>query len=309
MLAAAAAAMARPAGAGAADLVPLRVAFDPIDSTCNFLTAQAQGYFAAQGLAVERVELPNGPAGAAALIAGSLELSNVNIASLVAARNKKLPFSIVAMGEMYTSAAPTTQLLVLRTSPLASAREIEGKTIAVNTINGLAYIATRDWMAKAGADPTTVRFLEMPFAAMPDALSTGRVDAIGVTEPRLSIAKRRDARVLASVYDAINPSFLIGACVATDDWIAKNAEVAHRFSLAVHQASIWANHNRDRTAEIVAAATGVGIDDIRSMTRATFPENQHGVALVQPVIEAVARFGAGADVGSAAGFFAGPAID
>ncbi len=211
------------------------------------------------------------------------------MSSLLAAHEKGIPFTILAMGEMYTAASPTAQLLVPSGSALSSARELSGKTVAVNIINGLGHLATRTWIDKNGGDSTSVRYVEMPFAAMPAALAARRVDASMIVEPALSVAKR-GARSLSDAYNAIGHEFLISAWVATQDWVSKNADTAHRFSVAMRQASIWANRNRDVTAEITNRVLHSDVALIRSMTRATFPENQRGASLVQPVIDAAAKY-------------------
>jgi NitT/TauT family transport system substrate-binding protein len=291
-IAALASAAALPRRGAAAAAPAVRVAFDPIDAACNLFTAQAQGFFTRAGLAVDLQQMVNGSAGAAAVLSGALEVTNINVASLLSAYAQKIPFAVIALGEIYTSTSPTLQMLVTKDSPLQTARDLNGKTIAVNAVHGLASVASRVWADKNGGDSTTLHFAEMPFSVMATALSQRRVDAIFVAEPGLSIAKRSgDARVFASANDAIAPVFQVGVCVATRDWVAKNLDLARRFNQAMHEGSVFANRNHDRTAEIDSPIMHMPVEEIRAMTRATFPENQRATALIQPVIDAAARYG------------------
>lgn len=267
----------------------VRAAFDPIEAECDFFSAQSEGFFTRAGLTVQAQAIRNGAAIAAAILGSSIDLGGVNMSSLLAAHQKGLPFTILALGEMYTAVSPTAQLLVPSDSTLSTARELTGKTVSVNIINGLGHLATRTWIDKNGGDSTAVRYVEMPFSAMPEALASRRVDASIIVEPALSIAKR-NARVLADAYNAISREFLISAWVATQDWVAQNLRAAHRFSLAMRQAATWANHHRDVTAQIASRALQTDVAVIRSMTRATFPEGERGAALVQPVIDAAAKY-------------------
>jgi NitT/TauT family transport system substrate-binding protein len=275
---------------GAAAPPQLSAGLDPIDANANFFVAQSQGMFADAGVAINLQPTTNGAAGAAAVISGALDITNMNAASFVGAIQKNIPLVVVGFTEMYTSKTPTTQLLVLKDSPLLAPRDISGKTIAVNAIGGLADIATRLWLQKNAVDPTSVSLVEMPFSVMPDALVSGRVQAIFVAEPALSRAKRGGARVLSSAFDAISPQFLIGVCVSDRGWAEKNADALQRFAAAMHRASVWANAHHDQTAVIASQFFHEEVAQIREQTRATFPENGDPALLLQPVFDAVDKY-------------------
>lgn len=268
----------------------IRVGFDPIDAECNLFVGVANGTFARAGLDVEAQPMKNGAASAAAVLGGSLDAGGINVSSFLAAAQRKLPFVLVATGEMYTTAAPTAALLVPKDSPLATARDLGGKTVAVNLINGLGHLGARTWIDKNGGDSRAVRWVEMPFAAMPAALEARRVDAIMAVEPALGVAAPQ-ARIFAQAYDAIAPRFLIGGWVATRDWAAANADAVRRFNAAIRVASAWCNGHRAESAEILGRITHVDVAAIRTMTRATFSERESPAALLQPVIDAAAKYG------------------
>lgn len=274
----------------AAALPHISVGLDPIDASSNFFVAQSQGFFTAAGVAVDAQRTTNGAAGAAAVVSGALDVSSMNVASLASALQRNVPLVVVALSEMYSTKTPTTQLLVMKDSPVTGPHDLSGKTVAVNAIGGLADIATHLWLQKNAVDPASVSFVEMPFSVMPDALVTGRVSAVFVAEPGLSAAKRRGARVLASAFDAIAPQFLIGACVANRGWATQNADALQRFAAAMHRGSIWANQHHDQTAIISSTFIHEDVAAIRAQTRATFPENESPAQLLQPVFDAVARY-------------------
>jgi NitT/TauT family transport system substrate-binding protein len=274
----------------AAALPQLSAGFDPIDANSNFFVAQSQGMFADAGVAVDLQPTTNGAAGAAAVVSGALDITNMNAASFVGAIQRNIPLVVVGFTEMYTTKTPTTQLLVPKDSALLAPRDLSGKTVAVNAIGGLADIATRLWLQKNAIDPTSVSFVEMPFSVMPDALAGGRVQAIFVAEPALSRAKRGGARVLASAFDAISPQFLIGVCVSDRAWAEKNTDALRRFALAMRRASVWANAHHDQTAVIASQFFHEEVAQIREQTRATFPENGDPAQLLQPVFDAVDKY-------------------
>ena len=63
-----------------------------------------------------------------------------------------------------------------------------------------------------------------------------------------------------------------------------------RYQDALREASRWANANRDRSAEILGAATHTDPSSIRATNRTTLAERLDP-AYIQPVIDVTARYG------------------
>lgn len=276
--------------ARAADLVTLRVGNVPIDSSSEIFGAQNEGFLAKGGMTADIQSFTNGNAIAAAVVSGALEVGGINVLSLATAHEKGLPLKILASGSTYTTKDPTTVMLVPNASPLHAARDLNGKTVAINVLQGIAHISAQAWINKNGGDAKTVKFIELPFAAMPAALAANRFDAAVVAEPQLT-QSRADTRTLGKSYDGIGDLWMIDAWVATDAWIAANPVLAKNFSEAMRQAAVWANHNHDKTAELISAATKIDLSVVRAMRRSTFLEHVN-LGVVQPVIDVGAQYGA-----------------
>jgi NitT/TauT family transport system substrate-binding protein len=273
----------------AADLPSIRVLYEPIDTATAVFCARDMGFFSRAGVSVDLQPMSTGSAMLAAATSGSVDVVLPNVLSLAEAVEGGLAMQVISANVVYTAKNPSTLLLVENASPIAGARDFSGKTIAVNVLNGLAWVAARAWIDRNGGDSKAVRFVEMPFSTMPDALTAGRVEGAVVAEPALSIA-RRDARVLAPVYSAIAPTFPIDAWVAPSSWIAANRDAARRFARAMHDACVWANANHDGSAEIAAGFTKLDAAVIRGRTRATFAE-AGGFAAAQPLLDAGVAYG------------------
>jgi NitT/TauT family transport system substrate-binding protein len=276
--------------ARAADLTTLRVGNVPIDSSSEIFAAQSEGFLAKAGIAVDIQSFTNGNAIAAAVVSGSLDVGGINVLSLASAHQKGLPLKIAASGSTYTTKNPTTEMLVPLASPLQVPRDLNGKTVAVNVLEGIAHVSAQAWIDKNGGDSKQVKFIELPFAAMPAALTASRVDAAVVAEPQLTQAKA-DTRVFGKSYDGIAELWMIDAWTVNEAWLGANPDLARRFSEAMRQAAVWANRNHDKTAELVSAATKIDISIVRAMRRATFLEHVN-LGVVQPVIDVGAQYGA-----------------
>jgi NitT/TauT family transport system substrate-binding protein len=277
------------AGPARADDLPLRLATINIDSGAQPYYAQDGGFFKAAGLHVDFQQFNNGQAIAAAVAGGALDIATSNMVAMTQAHARAVPFVIVAPGAVYIGADPTTLMMVPKASTIAGPRDLAGKTVACNGINGIPEYCTRAWVDKSGADSTTMKFVEMNFAQMMDALGSARVDAACVTEPFISEA-RTTGRVIGAPFDACAPRFLLSVFIATRAWAAANGDAVRRFQTANAQTAAWANRNHDKTAEILMKYTQLPEATAHSMRRAVFAE-KWDAAEAQPVVDLTAKYG------------------
>jgi len=96
----------------------LVVATPPIDSSGEVFYALEMGFFAKQGLDVKIVPMNNAGAIAPAVISGAVDIGGLTVPAVALAREKAVPLTIVAPGSVYSKAAPTSGIIVLKTSPL-----------------------------------------------------------------------------------------------------------------------------------------------------------------------------------------------
>jgi NitT/TauT family transport system substrate-binding protein len=286
--AAAATAYAARERADAQAMTKIRVAAVPIDITAAVLYGVAQGFFRKRNLDVEIVMMTNGPATAAAVIGGSLEIGTAAVVTIANARDKGIPFVLVAPGAAYSSKQPTGGLIALLNSPLRAPKDLVGKTVGVTSLKGVSEMATRAWLDKNGLPTDAVKFIEIPYADMPGALGTNRVDAVVAEEPTQSILLGNGARVVASVNDAIGDEWLGGGWFCLADYAATHADIVRRFADGVAESGTWANKNHEASAKILEGYTKQPINP--SQKRAFYPERV-SPALLQPLIDVSAKYG------------------
>ena len=231
--------------ASAADAI--RVIGLPIDTGLEVQYAQAAGLVEQSGLSLQVQNLYAGAAVQAAVAGGSADIGLTNVSSLATARERGLPLVMVAPAAYYTSKEPTSILMVATDSPFKTGRDLNGKTVAVNGLKSISQLGPQIWIDKNGGDSSTVKFIDMPFAEMPQALATHRIDAALVAEPQATTAKK-EARAFAPVYDAIGQRFLITAWFASAAWVTANADLARKFAALIYRTAAWSNTITHRRA-------------------------------------------------------------
>lgn len=288
-LATTAAVLAAPSQLRAQAEISLRVAAAIQDTNAQAYYAEAAGFFKSANLKVEIVPFASTGAIISALVGGAIDVATAGPLSVVAAREQGIPLSFIAPGGLYDQAAPTTLLMTSKTSTLKTAHDLEGKTVAAQSLHGLTEISVGSWMARNHADPATVKYVEMPSTTMPPALERGQIDAAVIAEPSLAIA-RTTTRELADVYAAIGKQWYISAWFVHDAWLAKNRDVARAFVQAITKTQDWANTHHAETAKMLQAVAKLTDDNIAHMVRARYG-TRLDVRLLQPIMDASVKIG------------------
>jgi ABC-type nitrate/sulfonate/bicarbonate transport system substrate-binding protein len=109
--------------------------------------------------------------------------------------------------------------------------------------------------------------------------------------PTLAVALATGKYRFVPTYSAISTSFINTVWFTTADYIAKNPVVVKAFARALHDAAIYTNAHHAQTAAMMAEFTGVPLDIVTHMTRAT-----DGLTLapeqLQPALDAAVKYGA-----------------
>jgi NitT/TauT family transport system substrate-binding protein len=271
---------------------PIRLGSAANDSAAEAYYADELGLFKKAGLNVEISTFTNGVTMAQALVGGSLDVAGNNIVSLATAISKGIPFALLAGGAVYNTDAPTTVLCVAKNSPLRSAKDLEGKTVAVASIRDITYASAAAWIEQNHGTLANVKFVEIPFPQASAALERGTVDAAMIAEPSLSAGLRAGSiRIFGKAYDAIGKRFMFTLTFAMNDWIKKNAETARKLSQAIYDSGRWGNipANQQHSAEILARYAKLDPAAIAAMTRSTYSTGTDP-KLLQPPLDIAYRY-------------------
>ncbi len=285
---------ALPSRARAQTLVPIRIALFPGETSAQVYYAKELGFFAKNGLDATVSELRNGAANAAAVAGGSMDVGFSNGLSLAQGHERGVPFTVLAPAALSVAGKGTNAILVVgKTSPIRTGKDLNGKTIAIDVVGGFPQIAVRTWIDKNGGDSGTAKFVEFGYPEMVPGVNTGRIDAAAINtafDPLLG--KPNDpVHMLGSAYDAVSPRFASSMWFATSDWAAKNPDAVRRFNLTMKEAGVWGNTHPHESAVIVAEHIKQAAADIEAANRAIYG-TEMTPDLLQPVIDASAKYGA-----------------
>ena len=282
-----------PRAARAQTLVPVRLVLFPGETSATAYYAKDRDLFSRAGLDVQITEVKNGAAGASAVAGGAMDIGFSNPLSLAQGHERGIAFEIIAPSAIAKADEESNGfIIVTKTSPIRTAKDLTGKTLAVDGVGGLPDIAIRNWIDKNGGDSKSVKFVELAFSEMMPALKSGRVDSSEMNsafDP--FIGKPNDTvHVLGNAYAALAPLYASSVWFATKDWIGKNTETTKKFMAVMKQSAAWANDHHHDSAVLLAPHLKRSVATIENATRAVYGIDM-SIALVQPVIDVAAKYG------------------
>jgi NitT/TauT family transport system substrate-binding protein len=273
-----------PRRAGAQAVPSIRACGESNDVYGEFLYGLDGQIFSRAGLGVDVALFRSAGAIMAALAGGALDVGLTDALGLANAVNRGLPLVAIAGSGFYRKSESTNGLCVASTSPVRNAKGFEGQTIALATLVSEASVTTQTWLARNGADVSSVHFVEMPFSEMLSALQRRTVAGAYLPEPFLSQAGT-EVRVVGDPSSAVADRFLISLVVAPRAWLSQNAETARSFVAAVYETARWSNQNREQTASILAKYSKIDVDVIRRVRRILFATALEP-SMLQPLLDA-----------------------
>jgi NitT/TauT family transport system substrate-binding protein len=278
-----------PSRAPAQELKTLRICGFPADSYSEPYYAIEQGFMKKYGINLEVVTLANAGEIANAVNADAIDIGMDDAIEVANPYIAGMQIAFFGPSATYNSTHTTSRLVTAPQSKITTAKDCEGKTVAVITLASMSANATRDWLKTNGADQTKVRLVELPFSAMVPGLQRGTIDVALLTEPYLSLLKDQ-VRPLAVPHDSIGKFYYLSSFFAKRDWINNNKALAHAFMQGMYEAAQWANTHNNESAAILAKYSKLQLDQVRGMTRVLFATS-FDPTLLQPVLDLGLRHG------------------
>src|SRR2546423_788996 len=222
--------------------------------------------------------------GGAAIVPGVLnkqfQIGFSNVTSLLIAASKGFPVKVVCNGVASTGDAKAYSGVVVRAdSPVRSAADLAGKTVAVNTLKNIGDTTVRASVRKAGGDPKAVKFVELAFPDMPAALQAGRVDAIWVVEPFLTAATAAGGRVVAANYVDAAPNLTVATYFTSVALTKTNPDLVKRFTEAMTESLKYADAHPDEVRQVLGTYTQIAPDVAAKIALPKWPARIHPQAL------------------------------
>jgi NitT/TauT family transport system substrate-binding protein len=194
-----------------------------------------RGFFEDQQLDVKVTPSQGGATVVPAVVSGDTDIGGSNLVSVLLAQGKRIPIKIVAPGTFVRGDREQdfSAILVAGDSDIRSPKDLEGKTLAVNTLENVAELTAKASLGKRGVDVSKIELAEIDFPDMNGALAQGRVDAAFQIEPFVSLGLKEGNRIIDRPYVGTKPGLQIGCYFTSETYLNENRDVVERFRQGV----------------------------------------------------------------------------
>ncbi|WP_344611905.1 ABC transporter substrate-binding protein [Dactylosporangium salmoneum] len=256
----------QPAANQAAGVDKVKVGVIPIVDVAPIYVGKAQGFFAKRNIDLTMEQAQGGAAIVPGVVSGQYQFGFSNVVSLLVATQQKVPIKAVANGVNSTGdPAKDFGQLIVKDPAIRTAKDLEGKTVATNTVKNIVDTSVKEIVRKAGGDGSKVNFVELAFPDMAAALDAGRVQGIFVVEPFVAPALAKGWRSLGAFAD-VDPKLCVAAYFTSTQLIAQNPDLVKRFTEAMRESLAYADSHADAVRQVVTTYTTIKADSASAMT-------------------------------------------
>jgi NitT/TauT family transport system substrate-binding protein len=241
--------------------VHLRVTTQPVLSFAPYYIAQAEGYFADEGLDVEFVEM-QGEEATPLLIQGELDVIVGFGVYYLNAMARGAEIRVVAdKGHIGTTGCSSGALLVRRelfeTGELDSVAELRGRTVPIRSASVEEYYLDK-LLEPAGLTADDLVLADMPRPAELEAMSQGTIDLFMGSEPWTTRHLQTGNAVLWVPYNDLVPGEQHAAIVYGPSLLQDNPDAGRRFMVSYLRGVRQYNEGKtERNLQIIAEFSGL----------------------------------------------------
>ncbi|KMS76050.1 nitrate ABC transporter substrate-binding protein [Streptomyces viridochromogenes] len=251
----------------------VKVGIIPIVDVAPLYLGQKKGFFSSRGIELKMESAQGGAAIIPGVVSGQFQFGFSNTTSLMIAQAKGVLVRSVANGAATTGNTTTdvTAVAVKENSAIKSARDLAGRTVAVNTLQNIGDTTVREAVRKDGGDPSKVKFVEIAFDQMPAALDGGQVDAAWMGEPALTIAKSQGARAVTSPFAETDSKLTVATYFTSPQLAKENPDLVKKFAEAMTESLTYASAHPDEARQILTTYTKIDGKVLKNLTLPNWP--------------------------------------
>jgi ABC-type nitrate/sulfonate/bicarbonate transport system substrate-binding protein len=251
---------------------------DPVNTVLAWYMAREAGFYAANGLKVDIVNMNGGSRGAAELQAGRLDVMHVGLSSVI--RVNRAGGDIRLIGSL----ANVIRFTFFSAAGVKTAADLKGGTIGVSTFGSESDSTVTLAMQRLGLARSDVTVKEYGGGMRRlEAVKSGEIKATPINEPIASLARGQGVNVLVDLVPENIPWVFSGIVVRRGD-VAGRRDVLMRFLRATIEGNYLALADAARAKAVLAKELNISnptilditYDDFKALTPLNTEPSQQG---------------------------------
>jgi len=197
----------------------------PYSGWAGFYVARDKGYYEDEDLDVEFLLVKGSNPANQAVAAGSAEMAISNASSIVVAKSKDLPLTVVAA---HMQSNPEG-VIARSDSNITSVEGFAGKRVAINPANPTVYLFEAK-LKRAGVDKSSIEWVNVQPETMVPLIIQGEVDAgLGYWDWQAINVEKEGVPVNVFVMSDDEVQIYGNVISGHSDWVPDNGDVIRRF--------------------------------------------------------------------------------
>ncbi len=239
---------------------------EPVNTVLAMWMADAAGFYAAQGLKVQIINMSGGSHGAQELAAGHIGVMHVGLSSVVRLNRAGADLRFIA------SLSNVIRFTFFSGPTIRTAADLKGGAVGVSTFGSESDATVTLALQRLGLTRADVTLKEygggMKRIA---AVQSGEIKATAVNEPVSSIARERGLYPLVDLVAEHIP-WLFSGVVVKKDFLDAQRDVLKRFLLATVEGNYLALADEKRAKEVLARETRIADPKVLAISYEDFKQ-------------------------------------
>ncbi|MCW4466938.1 ABC transporter substrate-binding protein [Glutamicibacter sp. MNS18] len=223
------------------------------------------------------------------LMNGESQYIFADLHNTVIAKEEGMPIAVGAPNGVNAQTEPQEKgfanLMVAEDSGIDQLKDLEGKKIGTNSINGQAQLDNMSYLESKGVDVSDIQWIAVPTQQAVAGLKQGQYDAITIAEPGGSGALLGGGVKLIGSADAAIPGAPMFVLAAQESYLQEDPERASRFQQAMIEANKLTNTDREAVEKSLGSFMDLPEEVIAATVLPGFSEAPFEAASAEPVIE------------------------
>ena len=241
---------------------------EAVNTALAIWMADAGGFYAANNIKVEILNMGGGSRGAAELAAGRLDVMHVGLSSVVRLNKTGAELRVVA------SLANVIRFTFFSAPGVKTAADLKGGAVGVSSFGSETDAVAKLALQRLKLSRNDVTFKELGGGTKRlAALKSGEIKATGINEPVASLAREQGVNVLFDLVPERIP-WLFTAIVVKRSTITSQRDVLKRFVRATAEGNYLALADPARAKQVLAKQTNItdpkildiGYNDFRALS-------------------------------------------
>ncbi|MFC7405813.1 ABC transporter substrate-binding protein [Georgenia alba] len=284
-----------PSGGGeeaAGGLTPVTIGAIPTADAAVIELGDRQGFFEEEGLELTIDQGASGAAVVPAVVSGEYQAGFSATLSVFQGAEQGLPLAMIAVANASWGDPDRGQNdIIVNPGQFETAADLEGESVAVNSLGGYAELLGRASVEAAGGDPDAVEFVELPLPDQVQALETGNVSAFVAGEPFGTMALEQGMVSLANTHWDLSPEpFVMGAWFINREAAEADPELYGALQRAVERSLSHAAAHEEELRELTPDFTGIS-PEVAAVTPLSNFDAELTAEGLAPIADAARRYG------------------